>query len=92
TPDHSERLRGQSKWVKPTAYFDVPPSSSYKSKVDSLERQVQDLMAIVHGKKNSGHVDVEDQPPTIDQHNNYRASCSLNEIHQTPVTPQHDLI
>lgn len=92
TPDHSGRLRGQSKWVKPTAYFDVPPPPTYKSKIDSLERQVQELMAIVHGKKTSGPVDVEDRPPTVDQHNSYRASCSLNEIHVTPTTPQPDLI
>lgn len=44
-------------------------------------------MAIVYGKKNSGLVDVEDRPPTVDQHNSYRACCLLNENNQIPATP-----
>ncbi|GMN64639.1 hypothetical protein TIFTF001_033702 [Ficus carica] len=60
-PEHSGRLRGQSKFVKQAQYFN----------------SMHELCA-KHGINRETMAE-EAAPPTVDQHNSFKASCTLNE-------------
>ncbi|GMN19462.1 hypothetical protein TIFTF001_046956 [Ficus carica] len=82
--EHSGRIRGQSKFVKQSQYFNlVHPSrekdevSDMKLKIAALERTVQELCA-KHGINRETMAE-EMTAPTVDQHNSFKASCTLNE-------------
>ncbi|GMN61564.1 hypothetical protein TIFTF001_030635 [Ficus carica] len=81
---HSGRIRGQSKFVKQSQYFNLvrPPREKddvedMKLKIAALERTVQELCA-KHGI-NRETIPEEMAGPTIDQHNSFKASCTMNE-------------
>ncbi|GMN62785.1 hypothetical protein TIFTF001_031858 [Ficus carica] len=82
--EHSGRIRGQSKFVKQLQYFNVAGSYhenaevlDMKRQLAALERTVQELCA-KHGINRETMA--EEQPAsTVDQHNSFKASCTLNE-------------
>ena len=83
-PEHSGRLRGQSKFVKQAQYFNSmhvtrenPEVSFMKRQIAALERTVQELCA-KHGINRETMAE-EAAPPTVDQHNSFKASCTINE-------------
>ncbi|GMN58507.1 hypothetical protein TIFTF001_027599 [Ficus carica] len=83
-PEHSSRLRGQSKFVKQVQYFNSmhvtrenPEVFFMKRQIAALERTVQELCA-KHGI-NCETMAEEAAPPTVDQHNSFKVSCTLNE-------------
>ncbi|GMN69108.1 hypothetical protein TIFTF001_038158 [Ficus carica] len=83
-PEHSGRLRGQSKFVKQAQYFNSmhvirenPEVSFMKRQIAALERTVEELCA-KHGINRETMAE-EATPPTVDQHNSFKASCTLNE-------------
>ena len=81
-PEHSGRIRGQSKFVKPTQYFNMGRSSSKDNEVVSMRREIEELKALVRGLCASKNVEPVIDPsnvPTVDQHNSFKASCSVQE-------------
>ncbi|GMN52210.1 hypothetical protein TIFTF001_021349 [Ficus carica] len=83
-PEHSGRLRGQSKFVKQAQYYNVmhvprenPEVSFMKRQLAALERTVQELCA-KHGINRETMAE-EAAPEIVDQHNSFKASCTLNE-------------
>ena len=94
--EHSGRIRGQSKFVKQSQYFNlVHPSrekdvvSDMKLKIAALERTVQQLCA-KHGINRETMA--EDMTgPTVDQHNSLKASCTLNGKEAGPSEPNPTL-
>ncbi|GMN65830.1 hypothetical protein TIFTF001_034893 [Ficus carica] len=81
--EHSGRIRGQSKFVKQSRYFNfVQPTrekdevSDMKRQIVALERTVQEL-CVKHGI-NRETMPEEMTGPTVDQHNSFKASCTLN--------------
>ncbi|GMN19581.1 hypothetical protein TIFTF001_049931 [Ficus carica] len=90
--EHSGGIRGQSKFVKQSQYFNlVHPSrekdevSDMKLKIAALERTVQELCA-KHGINRETMAE-EMTAPTVDQHNSFKASCTLNEKEAGPSDP-----
>ena len=81
-PEHSGRIRGQSKFVKPTQYFSMGQSSSKDNEVQSMRREIEELKALVRGLCASKNAEAAIDPsnvPTVDQHNSFKASCSVQE-------------
>ncbi|GMN27824.1 hypothetical protein TIFTF001_001816 [Ficus carica] len=83
-PEHSGRLRGQSKFVKQAQYYNAmhvprenPEVSFMKRQLAALEITVQELCA-KHGINRETMAE-EAAPETVDQHNSFKASCTLNE-------------
>ncbi|GMN73958.1 hypothetical protein TIFTF001_054934, partial [Ficus carica] len=78
-PEHKGRVRGQSKFVKPSQYFNLNRSSSKDNEVQSMRREIEELKALVRGlcanKDMAPSVD-PNNVPTVDQHNSFKASCS----------------
>ncbi|GMN21458.1 hypothetical protein TIFTF001_051126 [Ficus carica] len=92
-PEHSGRLRGQSKFVKQAQYYNVmhvprenPEVSFMKRQLAALERTVQELCA-KHGINRETMAE-EAAPETVDQHNSFKASCTLNEKDADAPDPQ----
>ncbi|GMN59592.1 hypothetical protein TIFTF001_028683 [Ficus carica] len=93
-PEHKGRVRGQSKFVKSSQYFNLNRSSSKDNKVQSMRREIEELKALVHGlcanKDVASSVD-PNNVPTVDQHNNFKASCSAQEkqhgVYDPPTMP-----
>ncbi|GMN71196.1 hypothetical protein TIFTF001_051800, partial [Ficus carica] len=79
-PEHKGRVRGQSKFVKPSQYFNLNRSSSKDLEVQSMRREIEELKALVRGlcanKDVAPSVDPNINVPTVDQHNSVKASCS----------------
>ncbi|GMN61631.1 hypothetical protein TIFTF001_030721 [Ficus carica] len=82
--EHSSRIRGQSKFVKQSQYFNVAGSYHENAEVLDMKRQlaalemtVQELCA-KHGINRETMAE-EHTAPTVDQHNSFKASCTLNE-------------
>ncbi|GMN32498.1 hypothetical protein TIFTF001_044691 [Ficus carica] len=82
--EHSSRIRGQSKFVKQSQYFNLvrPPREKddvedMKRQITALQRTVQELCA-KHGI-NRETIPEEMAGPTVDQHNSFKASCTMNE-------------
>ncbi|GMN35120.1 hypothetical protein TIFTF001_042171 [Ficus carica] len=78
-PEHKGRVRGQSKFVKPSQYFNLNRSSSKDLEVQSMRREIEELKALVRGLCANKDVAPSVDPnnvPTVDQHNSVKASCS----------------
>ena len=92
-PEHSGRLRGQSKFVKQSQYFNCmhaprenPEVSFLKRQVAALERTVQELCA-KNGLNREPQTD-DAAPPTAEQHNSFKVSCTLSEKEPDASDPQ----
>jgi hypothetical protein len=92
-PEHSGRLRGQSKFVKQASYYNSmnisrenPEVSFMKRQLAALERTVQELCA-KHGINRETMAEEAD-PTHVDQHNSFKASCTLNEKEADASDPQ----
>ncbi|GMN72673.1 hypothetical protein TIFTF001_052048, partial [Ficus carica] len=90
--EHSGRIRGQSKFVKQSQYFNLVHPSREKDEVldmkltiAALEKTVQELCA-KHGINRETMAE-EMTAPTVDQHNSFKASCTLNEKEAGPSDP-----
>ncbi|GMN43152.1 hypothetical protein TIFTF001_012353 [Ficus carica] len=82
--EHSGRIRGQSKFVKQSQYFNVAGSYHENAEVLDMKRQLAALERTVHelcAKHgiNRETMAEEQTAPTVDQHNSFKASCTLNE-------------
>ncbi|GMN64254.1 hypothetical protein TIFTF001_033331 [Ficus carica] len=90
-PEHKRRVRGQSKFVKPSQYFNLNQSSSKDNEVQSMRREIEELKALVRGLCANKDVAPSVDPnnvPTVDQHNSFKASCSAQEKqHGVPDPP-----
>ena len=89
-PEHSGRIRGQSKFVKPTQYFNMGRSSSKDNEVVSMRREIEELKALVRGLCAGKNVEPVIDPsnvPTVDQHNSFKASCSVQEKQHGVIDP-----
>ncbi|GMN61778.1 hypothetical protein TIFTF001_030877 [Ficus carica] len=82
--EYSGRIRSQSKFVKQSQYFNVAGSYhenaevlDMKLQLAALERTVQELCA-KYGINRETMAE-EQNAPTVDQHNSFKASCTLNE-------------
>ncbi|GMN62752.1 hypothetical protein TIFTF001_031835 [Ficus carica] len=82
--EHSGRIRGQSKFVKQSQYFNLVQGSRENAEVSdmkrqlaALERTVQELCA-KHGINRETMAE-KATIPTVDQHNSFKASCTVNE-------------
>ncbi|GMN35646.1 hypothetical protein TIFTF001_042259 [Ficus carica] len=81
-PEHKCRVRGQSKFVKPSQYFNLSRSSNKDNEVQSMRREIEELKALVRGLCANRDVEPSVDPknvPTVDQHNSFKASCSAQE-------------
>ncbi|GMN67300.1 hypothetical protein TIFTF001_036352 [Ficus carica] len=81
-PEHKGRVRGQSKFVKPSQYFNLSRSSKKDNEVQSMRREIEELKALVRGLCANRDVEPSVDPknvPTVDQHNSFKASCSAQE-------------
>ncbi|GMN21188.1 hypothetical protein TIFTF001_043251 [Ficus carica] len=81
-PEHKGRVRGQSKFVKPSQYFNLNRSSSKDNEVLSIRREIEELKALVRGLCAKKDVELSVDPnnvPTVDQHNSFKASCYAQE-------------
>ncbi|GMN47898.1 hypothetical protein TIFTF001_017072 [Ficus carica] len=81
-PEHKGRVRGQSKFVKPSQYFNLSRSSNKDNEVQSMRREIEELKALVRGLCANRDVEPSVDPknvPTVDQHNSFKASCSAQE-------------
>ncbi|GMN72279.1 hypothetical protein TIFTF001_054705 [Ficus carica] len=63
-PEHKGRVRGQSKFVKPSQYFNLSRSSKKDNEVQSMRREIEELKALVRGL--CANRDVE---PSVDPKN-----------------------
>ncbi|GMN56704.1 hypothetical protein TIFTF001_025817 [Ficus carica] len=81
-PEHKGRVRGQSKFVKPSQYFNLSRSSKKDNEVQSMRREIEELKALVRGLCANRDVEPSVDPknvPTVDQHNSFKANCSAQE-------------
>ncbi|GMN63833.1 hypothetical protein TIFTF001_032884 [Ficus carica] len=79
---HPGRIHGQSKFVKQSQYFNLNRSSNRDNEVLSMRREIEELKALVHGlcaKKDVEPSFDQENVPTVDQHNSFKASCSVQE-------------
>ncbi|GMN32505.1 hypothetical protein TIFTF001_041745 [Ficus carica] len=93
-PEHKGRIRGQSKFVKPSQYFNLNRSSSKDNEVQSMRREIEELKALVRGLCANKDVAPSVDPnnvSTVDQHNSFKASCSAQEkqhgVYDPPTMP-----
>ncbi|GMN64813.1 hypothetical protein TIFTF001_033859 [Ficus carica] len=81
-PEHKGRVRGQSKFIKSSQYFNLNRILSKENEVQSMRREIKELKALVHGLCANKDVEPSVDPnnvPTVDQHNSFKASCSAQE-------------
>ena len=81
-PEHRGRVRGQSKFVKPSQYFNLGRSSSKENEVLSMRREIEELKALVRGICANKNVEPSLDPnnvPTVEQHNSFKVSCSTKK-------------
>ncbi|GMN47361.1 hypothetical protein TIFTF001_016550 [Ficus carica] len=81
-PKHPGRIRGQSKFINSSQYFNLNRSSNRDNEVLSMRREIEELKVLVRGL--CANKDVEpsfdqENVPTVDQHNSFKASCSVQE-------------
>ncbi|GMN57688.1 hypothetical protein TIFTF001_026786 [Ficus carica] len=82
SPEHKGRVRGQSKFVKPSDYFNLNRSSSKDNEIQSMRHEIEELKALVRGLCANKDVAPSVDPnnvSTVDQHNSFKASCSAQE-------------
>ncbi|GMN46344.1 hypothetical protein TIFTF001_015533 [Ficus carica] len=80
--EHPGRIRGQSKFVKQSQYFNLNRSSNRDNEVQSMRREIEELKALVRGLCTNKDVEPsfdQENVPIVDQHNSYKASCSVQE-------------
>ncbi|GMN32697.1 hypothetical protein TIFTF001_046618 [Ficus carica] len=81
-PEHRGHTRGQSKFVKQSQYFNLKQSSNRDTEVLSMRREIEELKDLVRGlcaKKDAEPSFYRENMPTVDQHNSFKASCTLQE-------------
>ncbi|GMN60314.1 hypothetical protein TIFTF001_029396 [Ficus carica] len=69
--EHPGRIRGQSKFVKLSQYFNLNRSSSRDNDVQSMRREIEELKALVRGLYANKDVEPsfdQENVPTVDQH------------------------
>ncbi|GMN47250.1 hypothetical protein TIFTF001_016424 [Ficus carica] len=87
--EHSGRIRGQSKFVKQSQNFNLVQSSRENAEVSDMKRQLAALertvqeLCVKHGI-NRDTMAEETIAPTVDQHNSFKVSCTLNEKEARP--------
>ncbi|GMN64068.1 hypothetical protein TIFTF001_033135 [Ficus carica] len=93
-PEHPGRIREQSKFVKQSQYFNLNRSSNRDNEVQSMRREIEELKALVRGLCVNKDVEPsfdQENVPTVDQHNNFKASCSVQEkqhgVSDPPIMP-----
>ncbi|GMN49591.1 hypothetical protein TIFTF001_018760 [Ficus carica] len=91
---HSDRIRGQSKFVKQSQYFNLMQSSMENDEVSDMKRQLAALERTVHELFTKHGINRETMAkemttPTIDQHNSFKASCTMNEKEARPSDPAY---
>ncbi|GMN54079.1 hypothetical protein TIFTF001_023184 [Ficus carica] len=91
--EHSGRIWGQSKFVKQSQYFNLVQSSRENAEVSDMKRQLAALEIIVQELCakygiNRETMAEEMTAPTVDQHNSFKASCTLNEKEAGASDPQ----
>ncbi|GMN58178.1 hypothetical protein TIFTF001_027278 [Ficus carica] len=77
--EHSGRTRGQSKFVRHSHYFNIMQSSRDNAEVSVVKRKRAVLERTVHElcakhDINRETMAEENTPPTVDQHNSFKAS------------------
>ncbi|GMN58039.1 hypothetical protein TIFTF001_027135 [Ficus carica] len=81
--EHSGRTRGQSKFVRQYQYFNIMPSSKDNIELSVVKRQLAALEKTIQEICTKHGIDRETMDDhtalTVDQHNNFKASCTLNE-------------
>ncbi|GMN25091.1 hypothetical protein TIFTF001_047700 [Ficus carica] len=91
--EHSGWIRGQSKFVKKSQYFNIVQSSRENAEVKNMKRQLATLertvqeLCVKHGINRETMAE-ETTAPTVDQDNSFKASCTLNEKEAGPLNPQ----
>ncbi|GMN26066.1 hypothetical protein TIFTF001_043958 [Ficus carica] len=81
-PEHPGHTHGQSKFVKQSQYFALKRSSNRDTEVLSMRRKIEELKELVRGlcaKKDVEPSFYQENMPTVDQHNSFKASCTLQE-------------
>ncbi|GMN64057.1 hypothetical protein TIFTF001_033128 [Ficus carica] len=81
-PKHKGRIHGQSRFVTLSRYFNLNRSSNKDNEVLSMRREIEELKALVRGLCANKDVEPSFDPnnvPTMDQHNSFKASCSVQE-------------
>ena len=81
-PEYPGHIRGQSKFVKQSQYFNLNRSSNRDNEVLSMRREIEELKAFVRGLCANKDVDPSldsNNVPTLDQHNSFKASCFVQE-------------
>ncbi|GMN60152.1 hypothetical protein TIFTF001_029239 [Ficus carica] len=81
-PEHPGRIRRESKFVKHSQYYNLNRSSNRDNEVLSMRREIEQLKALVRGlcaKKDVESLFDQENVPTVDQHNSFKASCSIQE-------------
>ncbi|GMN56138.1 hypothetical protein TIFTF001_025249 [Ficus carica] len=81
-PEYPGRTRDQSKFVKQSQYFIAKRSLKVDTVVLSMRREIEELKEIVCGlcaKKDVEPSVYQDNMPTVDQHNSFKASCTLHD-------------
>ncbi|GMN22793.1 hypothetical protein TIFTF001_050234 [Ficus carica] len=81
-PEHPGGTRGQSKFVKQSQYSNLKQSSNRDTEVLSMGCEIEELKDLVRGlcvKKDAEPSFYQENMPTIDQHNSFNASYTLQE-------------
>ncbi|GMN64666.1 hypothetical protein TIFTF001_033745 [Ficus carica] len=81
-PKHPGRIRGQSKFVKPSQYFKLNRSSNRDNEVLSMRCEIEELKALVRGlcaNKDVAPSFDKENVPTVDPQNSFKASCFVQE-------------
>ncbi|GMN63171.1 hypothetical protein TIFTF001_032247 [Ficus carica] len=90
--EHSGRIWGQSKFVKQSQYFNLVHPAREKDEVSDMKRQIAALERTVLELCAKHGINRETMPeemtgPTVDQHNSFKASCTLNVKESWPSDP-----
>ncbi|GMN32104.1 hypothetical protein TIFTF001_041681 [Ficus carica] len=81
-PKHPVRIRGQLKFIKQSQYFNLNRSSNRDNEVLAMRREIEELKVLVRGlcaKKDVEPSFDQENVPTVDLHNSFKASCSIQE-------------
>ncbi|GMN47766.1 hypothetical protein TIFTF001_016946 [Ficus carica] len=92
-PEHPGRTRGQLKFIKQSQY-NLKRSSNRDTEVLSMRREIKELKDLVRGlcvKKDVEPSFYQENMATVDQHNSFKASCTLQEkqlgVSDPPTSP-----
>ncbi|GMN60973.1 hypothetical protein TIFTF001_030046 [Ficus carica] len=79
---NTQESQGTFESVGTSDYFNLNRSSNKDNEVLSMKREIEELKALVHGLCANKDVEPSFDPnnvPTVDQHNSFKASCSVLE-------------